>query len=142
MLGFSYRVYNWLVDLYLGTLTGKWPGVHSTAIGHTCWIDDQLHTALKDGINQIIILGSGYDCRAYRLRGIEKTCIYELDHPAPFGAKVRHLGRLLPVIPENVTFVKVDFAHQDFAKVLNNSSCDRTVPYFLSLGRCNALSFC
>jgi methyltransferase (TIGR00027 family) len=108
----------------------KWPGVRPSAIGRTCWIDDQLYNALKDGINQIVILGSGYDCRAYRLRDMGKTRVYEIDHPDTLREKVRHLKRLLRFIPENVTFVEVDFASQDFTEMLNISRFDRTIPTF------------
>jgi methyltransferase (TIGR00027 family) len=111
-------------------IDSKWPGVRSSAIGRTCWIDDQLRDALKDGISQVVILGAGFDCRAYRLRGIEKTRVYELDHPSTLSAKVKCLKRLLGTIPENVTFVEVDFACQDFAEVLDSSGFDRAIPTF------------
>jgi methyltransferase (TIGR00027 family) len=47
----------------------KWPGVRPAHLGRTCWIDDQLEAAVAEGVNQVVILGAGYDCRAYRLPG-------------------------------------------------------------------------
>jgi methyltransferase (TIGR00027 family) len=117
------RIVPWYIDR-------KWPGVRPSAIGRTCWIDDRLRAAIEGGIRQIVILGAGYDCRAYRLRGVGKSRVYELDHPSTLSAKVKCLKRLLGTIPENVTFIEVDFSRQDFAGALDRSGFDRAIPTF------------
>ncbi len=117
------RLVPWYIDR-------KWPGVRPSAIGRTCWIDDQLRAALRDGICQVVILGVGYDCRAYRIAGIERTRVFEIDHPSTLDVKVKHLKHLLSVIPAYVTFVGVDFDRQDFAAVLRTSGFDRNIATF------------
>jgi methyltransferase (TIGR00027 family) len=116
-----------LIPWYIDT---KWPGVWPSAIGRTCWIDDQLRAALKEGITQVVILGVGYDCRAYRIPGIERARVFEIDHPNTLATKVERLTHLLGSIPGNVTFVEVDFNRQDFAAVLRNSGFDQAVSSF------------
>src|SRR5208283_3347650 len=44
-------------------------GARTSAIARTRLIDDAVCQALRDNIRQIVVLGAGFDCRAYRLRG-------------------------------------------------------------------------
>jgi len=108
----------------------NWTGVRASAIGRTCWIDEQLRVALERGLRQVVILGAGYDCRAYRLSGIERARVFELDHPSTLAVKVKRLKYLLGAIPKHVSFVEVDFDRQDFALLLETSGFDRFVPTF------------
>jgi methyltransferase (TIGR00027 family) len=108
----------------------NWTGVRASAVGRTCWIDEQLRDALQEGLQQIVILGAGYDSRAYRISGIERTRVFEIDHPSTLTVKVKSLKYLLGTIPGHVTFVEVDFARQDFAALLGSSGFDSSVPTF------------
>ena len=52
----------------------KWPGARTSGIGRTRFIDDMLSKALHEGgFGQIVILGAGYDSRAYRIPGNRKN---------------------------------------------------------------------
>ena len=42
------------------------PGARTSAIARTRLIDEAWRQALRDGIPQIVILGSGFDCRPYQ----------------------------------------------------------------------------
>ena len=117
------RLLPWYIDW-------RWPGVRPSAIGRTCWIDEQLRSALGDGIVQVVMLGAGYDCRAYRMAGMERSRVFELDHPSTLQMKVKRLQHLLRALPENVAFVPVDFDRQDFTTLLPASGFDRTIPSF------------
>src|SRR5262249_59412534 len=44
-----------------------WPGARTSAIARTRLIDDALRRAIGDGAAQIVLLGAGFDSRAYRL---------------------------------------------------------------------------
>jgi methyltransferase (TIGR00027 family) len=116
-----------IIPLYIDW---KWPGVRTSALGRTCLIDDQLREAVSDGIRQLVILGAGYDCRAYRLSGIDRIRIFELDHPDTLEVKKWRLKHLIGAIPQNVTLVEVDFNHVDFAPVLENAGFDRSKKTF------------
>jgi len=111
-----------IIPLYIDW---KWPGVRTSALGRTCLIDDQLRGAVNDGIRQLVILGAGYDCRAYRLRGIERIRIFELDHPSTLEVKKGRLKHLIGAIPQNVALVEVDFNHEDFLPALEKAGFDR-----------------
>jgi methyltransferase (TIGR00027 family) len=74
----------WLIDR-------RWPGAHLSGIARTRFIDDALLKALQEGMQQVVILGAGFDCRAYRIPGIERTRVYEVDHPNTLAAKRQHL---------------------------------------------------
>jgi methyltransferase (TIGR00027 family) len=81
-------------------------------------IDDVLMQALQDGVEQVVILGAGFDCRAYRLPGIERTRVYEVDHPQTLTAKREQLRRVLGTLPSQVVFVEIDFNTQRLSDVL------------------------
>ncbi|MGP8153119.1 MAG: class I SAM-dependent methyltransferase [Smithella sp.] len=108
----------------------KWPGVRAAHIGRTCWIDEKICNALKEGITQVVILGAGFDCRAYRLPGIKLTRVFELDHPGTQTVKIKRLNHLINSIPDNITMVEVDFNRQDFLTPLKNSGFDHLKPAF------------
>ena len=60
----------------------RWPGARTSGVARTRLIDDAVAAALRDGIDQVLILGAGFDCRAYRLPGIERARVFEIDHPS------------------------------------------------------------
>ena len=103
----------------------KWPGARSSGIARTRLIDDMLGAALADGIGQVVILGAGFDCRAYRLPALARARVLEVDHPDTSAAKREHLGRLLGAPPAHVTFVALDFDRQDLAAALAAAGFDR-----------------
>jgi methyltransferase (TIGR00027 family) len=50
---------------------GHWSGPRGTVAVRTRYIDDALGQALASGAEQVVILGAGFDCRAYRIARIE-----------------------------------------------------------------------
>ena len=60
----------------------------------TKFFDDFFLDATKSGINQAVILASGLDARAYRLRWPAKTVVYEIDQPQVIEFKSRILAEL------------------------------------------------
>src|SRR2546429_468606 len=59
----------------------RWPGARASGIARTRFIDDALIYTLREGVGQVVILGAGFDCRAYRVRGIDRARVFEVDHP-------------------------------------------------------------
>ncbi|MEW6737426.1 MAG: SAM-dependent methyltransferase [Acidobacteriota bacterium] len=96
----------------------QWPGARASGIARTRFIDDMLVKSLQEGIEQVVILGAGFDCRAYRIPGIEAVDVYEVDHPATLMAKHKYLQLMLNTVPSHVTFVEIDFNQQRLAEVL------------------------
>src|ERR1035441_1619061 len=50
-----------------------WPGPRPSAVARTRLIDDTLAEALADGITQVVLLGAGFDSRAWRAPGPGRT---------------------------------------------------------------------
>lgn len=87
-------------------------GTHGMLLCRTRFIDDALVEWLKNDRQQVICLGAGYDTRAYRIPGIERTRFFELDLPTAQSLKKEHLLKILGEIPAHVTFIPINFDRQ------------------------------
>jgi methyltransferase (TIGR00027 family) len=106
----------------------RWPGPRGSGIVRTRIIDDALLAALADGASQVVLLGAGFDSRAYRISGIERTRVFELDQPATIASKRAGVCRRLGGVPEHVAFVPVDFNTDDVANVLRGAGFASDAP--------------
>jgi len=93
----------------------------------TVAIDAAVHDAVAGGATQLVILGAGYDGRAWRTPELAAVRVFEVDHPATQGDKRRHLSELPPA-PGLVSFVSIDFERESLAAVLDRAGHDRSVP--------------
>jgi methyltransferase (TIGR00027 family) len=94
----------------------RWPCVRPGVVARTRLIDQVVLQELGE-VGQVLILGAGFDTRAWRLPGMDRVRVFELDHPATQAAKqraLRHSGRS----PARVTFVPVVFGADDPAGAL------------------------
>ncbi len=93
---------------------GNWlsPGGLGNVVGRTGFIDRALSSALKDGVDQLVILGAGYDCRAYRLPELAAVRTFEVDHPDTQTRKRRVLDQLGASSSGPLNFVPIDFDRQ------------------------------
>ncbi len=88
-------------------------------IARTGYIDDCLKRCVDGGIEQLVILGAGYDSRAYRfdeLRG--DVQVFEVDHPATQKRKLKRVRKIFGSLPGHVTYVPVDFVREKLAERL------------------------
>jgi len=86
-------------------------GLSTFVVARHRFIDDALGRALDAGVEQVVLLGAGYDSRAYRFAdALAGRPIFELDFPSTSRAKrdavIRH-DRILPTT--NVCHVPIDF---------------------------------
>lgn len=101
-------------------LEARWPGALTASIARTRFIDDTIAQAAKSGINQVIILGAGYDCRAHRLL-LPTVQFVEVDHPETQQLKQLQLARFyeqdncMPLKP--VDYVAADFNQERLATI-------------------------
>ena len=97
----------------------------------TRFIDEALDRAVAGGAAQVVILGAGFDTHAYRCRvllaGIR---VFEVDRPATQALKRERVREAIGEIPENLTYVPIDFQHDDLGGVLARHGHDRTQPTF------------
>jgi methyltransferase (TIGR00027 family) len=91
----------------------RWPGTRTSVVARTRLIDDAIAGSLREQIEQFVILGAGFDTRAYRLAGLSDITVFEIDHPDTQSSKRRALERVLGAIPANLRFVAGDFTQGD-----------------------------
>lgn len=105
-----YHLLGWFIRVGYAELRG--PGVNGFLMARERYIDDLLQAHLDAGLQQLVILGAGYDSRAYRfdLSGRVKT--FEVDHPATQAGKLEKLQSIFRKTPEQVSYVPIDFNTQ------------------------------
>tara|TARA_A100001015_G_scaffold7200_1_gene8932 strand:+ start:1129 stop:2037 length:909 start_codon:yes stop_codon:yes gene_type:complete len=101
------------------------PGFHEHLISRTRFIDDLIEKSAKEGVQQYVILGAGYDSRANRLNLPPSLKIFEVDQPEVSDIKLSKLPKDLPNL-ENITYVNVDFSYQSLSEQLLTAGFDQT----------------
>jgi methyltransferase (TIGR00027 family) len=96
-------------------------GIYGAQICRTRYIDDAVQTALSQGIRQLVILGAGFDTRPYRLPGMESVKVFELDLPSLQNDKTKKIQKYLGRLPNQVTFIPIDFDTQTLDAVEKNA---------------------
>jgi methyltransferase (TIGR00027 family) len=89
-------------------------------------IEELMRAEARDGIEQVVILGAGFDTRAYRMAELGARPVYEVDHPQTQAAKRAALQSVVDPLPANVRMVAVDFNHDDLGERLRAAGYDRT----------------
>jgi methyltransferase (TIGR00027 family) len=97
------------------------PGVVGNLLCRTRYIDDALSRALAEDIDQVVILGAGFDTRPYRVPGVDRTHVFEVDHPATQAVKRARLERALGRLPGHVTLVPLDLDRRRLADALTGA---------------------
>jgi methyltransferase (TIGR00027 family) len=105
----------------------KLPGARAAGIARTKWIDDEVTQALETS-TQLVLLGAGFDTRAYRLPAAQRVRTFDLDHPETSSAKQAALRGELGSLPKQVQFVSIDFDTQSIADVLSRAGFDEIQP--------------
>lgn len=98
----TFHISNLISDLVSGM-----PGGADLVALRYRWIDDRLRQAVADGIEQVLLLGAGYDFRPYRPQ-YRHVHFIEIDHPQTQAAKLKVLRRH-QVQARNVSHLAVDF---------------------------------
>ena len=103
----------------------KTPAV-AMAVAHflvrTRFIDENLEKAVNAGAEQVVILGAGFDSRAYRFRQLlSKVKVFELDFGPTQEYKKRRVVATLGPPPSNLVYVPVDFTRQSLMVVLRQA---------------------
>jgi methyltransferase (TIGR00027 family) len=109
----------------LGYADWRGPGVWEFLAARERYIDDYLESCLRAGLEQLVILGAGYDARAYRFEALKMGArVFEVDHPATQAAKIKRLEAMFGARPAHVTYVPIDFNQQTLAERLFESGYD------------------
>jgi methyltransferase (TIGR00027 family) len=88
-------------------------------------IDAVLAKELAAGAAEVVILGAGFDTRAYRFAPkLRDARVFEVDHPATSAVKQRRVRRVLGAVPSHVTYVPVDFTKENLEERLGAAGYD------------------
>jgi methyltransferase (TIGR00027 family) len=100
--------------LLIRSLDGAPTGMPTFVVARTRYIDDFLKAQIEYGVKQLVILGAGYDSRAYRFDRLQQkgVKVFEVDHEYTQRLKVWTVRKALGSFPQNVIYVHIDFARE------------------------------
>jgi methyltransferase (TIGR00027 family) len=111
------------------------PGVFFHHQARTKLLDALLGAELARGATQVVVLGAGFDSRAYRFAEALAAAgarVFEVDHPATGAMKQKRVKRLLGALPAHVTYVPVNFTKEVVEERLRAAGYDpKRVTFFL-----------
>jgi methyltransferase (TIGR00027 family) len=120
----------WMYSLFgffmrSGYAEWRGPGVAGFLVARERYIDDILQDFLEKGLQQLVILGAGYDSRSYRFDlPAHDVNAFEVDHPATQEDKKVRVREVFGTLPGHVTYVSVDFNTQKLEQRLPESGYD------------------
>lgn len=86
------------------------PGSYCFTIARTRHFDEVLLAEIGSGVEQVVVLGAGYDSRAFRFRDrLAGIPVFEIDHPGTQARKTAILAGLVKETPSNLHYIAVDF---------------------------------
>ena len=103
-------------------------GIYGVQVCRTRYIDEVVQAAMLQGVNQLMILGAGYDTRPYRLPEMEKVKVFEVDLPAVQEDKKKKLQKYLGRLPAYISFIPIDFDTQTLEAVFTGTAFDSAKP--------------
>ena len=97
------------------------------------WIDERLVATLKRGVEQVVILGAGYDTRAHRFATeLGDRPVFEVDFPATSRRKAKIVEREKRRLPAaGVRRVEIDFEKDSLGDRLALAGFRRGAPTFV-----------
>src|SRR5258708_16877980 len=89
-----------------------WPGARTSGVARTRLIDDWVAEAIAKGCRQLVVLGAGFDSRAWRLPDLFSLPVFQVDPPSTPPAKA---GRLQAPGPDPSRAVPAPlYLHRNF----------------------------
>lgn len=103
------------------------PGLHNSLSARVRYFDDFVKRFIDEGLEQLVVLGAGYDTRAYRIEGLRnKVRVFEIDHPGTQSVKIKKIKEIFGSLPDHVEYVSVDFETEDFGQQLLEHGYNRS----------------
>jgi methyltransferase (TIGR00027 family) len=110
--------------IFIAALGRSLPGVHDFVVLRVRYLDDILDKAIADGIDQIVLLGAGFDTTSVRWQQAGAT-IFEVDAPSTQRDKRATTERLLRTDhAHKIVWVPCDFETDALSERLRDSGFD------------------
>ncbi len=108
-IGTEEEALRWIVDNQLSP----------TPLGRGAFTENALYRASRFGVQQYLMIASGYDTFAYRQpEWASKMQIFELDHPDMICDKKNRVASFNEELPHNLTYCPIDFEKENLAELL------------------------
>lgn len=121
--GILFSISRWIITS--GLYERIAPGATAFIIARERYIDDYLKACLREGLDQVVILGAGFDTRAFRIPGIERTRVFEIDQAATQAVKLERLKKVIDPLPAHITFLAADLNTQPLGEILHSGGYDQ-----------------
>lgn len=116
------------IAVRLGILDITLPrGTIDFALAREKFVHEVMVRELRAGAQQLVILGAGFDTRAYRIPEAADVSIFEVDHPLTQAAKQKALAGVVEKLPSRHRFVAVDFDREQLRERLAAAGYDETL---------------
>ncbi|NJL21543.1 MAG: SAM-dependent methyltransferase [Leptolyngbyaceae cyanobacterium SM1_3_5] len=81
--------------------------------------DEVIEEAIESNCKQLLLLGSGYDTRFFRIAAVREKSVhtFEVDLPETIAEKRRFLTEKLENIPQELTLIPLDFNQENLNKL-------------------------
>lgn len=89
-------------------------------------VDRVVQTAVRAGTRQVVVVGAGFDTRAWRLDDLSGVHVVEVDLPRTQAVKQRRLADVAPMTP--VVFAAADLSRDHLGQVLSPTGHDPSRP--------------
>jgi methyltransferase (TIGR00027 family) len=117
----------------LAVLDAFTPGLAGQAFVRYRYFDELLARMLDDQLDQVVVLGAGYDATGFRLtRGPHEAIVYEVDERETQTRKRDLLAEMAPRVLEQTVFVECDFARDSVAERLTGAGHSQDRPTLFS----------
>lgn len=103
------------------------PGLDNSVIARVRYFDDFIIRSVDEGLEQLVILGAGFDSRLYRIDGLKKIRAFEVDHPATQALKTEKIKKIFGLLPDHVVYVPADLAKESLGQKLLEKGYDRSL---------------
>jgi methyltransferase (TIGR00027 family) len=104
----------------------EFPGLRNSIASRVRFFDDTVRKKVSGGIRQVVILGAGYDSRAYRIEGIRQARVFEIDRPELQDVKKATVVQIFGSLPPHVTYLPLDLATSNIFTALIGAGFNRT----------------
>jgi methyltransferase (TIGR00027 family) len=117
-----------LNGIVYSALSSMIPGGINYVVVRARYGDDCLNERIDDGIEQLVLLGAGFDTRAFRFPALkDRIKAFEVDHPDSQRVKKERVKKIFGYLPDHVSYIPIDFEKMKLAEGLLTHGYDKNL---------------